>query len=101
MLKTGKDGSNVLRYFLLPVACLEVQAATLLHVAGREALEIYNTFSWESPDDRDKVDEKIEKFDHYCNPDKNMTWERHKFLTRNQKPGETIDQYTADLKQKP
>ena len=25
----------------------KVQAATLLHVAGPEALEVYNTFTWE------------------------------------------------------
>jgi len=57
---------------------MKVQAATLLHVAGPEALEVYNTFSWESPDEKDNI---VEKFDQYCNPRKNVTWERHKFFT--------------------
>jgi len=47
-------------------------------VAGTEALEIYNTFTWENDNDEEKVDEK---FDGYCNPRKNVTWERHKFNT--------------------
>ena len=78
----------------------KIQAATLLHVAGTDALEIYNTFNWESDDDKCKVDKITEKFDEYCNPRKNITWERHKFNTRNQQVGETIDQYVTDLKTK-
>ena len=77
-----------------------IQAAAFLHVAGPEALEIYNTFSWPTADDKNKVDKIMEKFDQYCNPRKNITWERHKFNTRNQQPGETIDQYVTDLKTK-
>ena len=73
-----------------------VQAATFLHVAGPEALEVYNTFSWTTADDKNKVDKIMEKFDQYCNPRKNVTWERHKFNTQNQQPGETIDQYVTD-----
>ena len=59
----------------------KIQAATFLHVAGMEALEIYNTFTWETDDDKSKVDKITEKFDEYCNPHKNVTWERHKFNT--------------------
>ena len=77
-----------------------VQAATFLHVAGPEALEVYNTFSWPSPDNKNKVDKIMEKFIQYCNPRKNVTWERHKFTMRNQQPGETINQYVTDLKMK-
>ena len=42
----------------------------------------------------------MEKFNQYCNPYKNVMWEIHKFSTRNQQPGETIDQYVTDLKMK-
>ena len=42
-----------------------VQAATFLHVAGPEALEVYNTFSWTTADDKNKVDKIMEKFDQY------------------------------------
>ena len=78
----------------------KIQPATCFHMAGTEALEIYNTFNWESDDDKSKVDKITEKFDKYCNPRKNITWERHKFNTRNQQVGETIDQYVTDLKMK-
>ena len=46
----------------------KIQAATFLHVAGTDALEIFNTFTWESDDDKSKVDKITEKFDEYCNP---------------------------------
>ena len=76
----------------------KIQAATFLHVAGMEALEIYNTFTWDSDEDKGEVDKITKKFDEYCNPRKNVTWERHKFNTRNQQVEESIDQYTTDLK---
>jgi len=59
----------------------KVQAATFLHVASLEALEVYNTFSWENEDDKNKVDKIVEKFNTYCTPRKNITWERHVFDT--------------------
>jgi len=48
----------------------KVQAATLLHVAGHEALEIYNMFSWDNERDESKVAKIMEKFQAYCNPRK-------------------------------
>ena len=36
-------------------------------------------------------------FSDYCNPRKNITYERHKFNTRNQADGESIDQYVTEL----
>ena len=78
----------------------KVQSATLLHVAGEEALEIYNTFTWDKDGDDQKVSAIMAKFEAHCNPRKNITWERHLFNTRNQQPGETIDQYVTDLRTK-
>lgn len=46
----------------------KVQSATLLHVAGPEALEVYNTFSWDNNGDENKVAKILEKFQAYCNP---------------------------------
>ena len=43
----------------------KVQAASFLHVAGLEALEVYNTFTWDDADDKNKVDKIIERFDQY------------------------------------
>lgn len=77
-----------------------VQASTLLHVIGENALEIYNTFTWAAEGDATKVDKVIEKFAEYCTPRKNVTYERHLFNTRNQRTGEMIDQYATDLRTK-
>ena len=78
----------------------KVQSATLFHVAGPDALEIYNTFVWEHEGDERKIVKIMEKFQAYCEPRKNITWERHVFNTCNQEVGETIDQYVTKLKTK-
>ena len=46
----------------------KVQSATLLHVAGPDALEIYNTFTWEHEGDERKIAKIMEKFQAYCEP---------------------------------
>ena len=89
MVASGKDSKSD-----------EVKAATFLHLAGPEALEVFNTLSFDSAGDEKKLDKVIEKFEAYCIPRKNVTWERHVFNTRNQRPGETIDQYITDLRNK-
>ncbi len=40
------------------------------------------------------------KFREVCNPETNVTMERHSFNTRNQKPGETIEAYVSTLRNK-
>lgn len=40
------------------------------------------------------------KFERYCNPRKNLTFEIHSFFTRNQQEGETIDAYVTELRNK-
>jgi hypothetical protein len=69
-------------------------------VIGENALEVYNTFAWDDEGDAMKVDKIMEKFAAYCTPRKNITYERHIFNTRNQRAGETIDQYVTDLRTK-
>ena len=78
----------------------EVKAATFLHLAGPEALEVFNTLSFDNAGDEKKLDKLVEKFEAYCIPRKNVTWERHVFNIRNQQPGETVDQYVTDLRNK-
>ena len=53
---------------------------TLLRVTGSEALEVYNTFKWDADGDYKKVDKIMEKFERYCNPRKNLTFEGHSFF---------------------
>ena len=67
-----------------------IKSSTFLHVIGPESLEIYNTFTWATDGDNMKLDKIMEKFKAYCNPRKNLTYERHIFNTRNQQAGEDI-----------
>ena len=46
----------------------KVQLATLLHVAGPDALEIYNTFLWEHEGDERKTAKIMVQFQAYCEP---------------------------------
>ena len=70
----------------------EQQCSTLLTVAGDKALEIFNTFGL-SEEERVKVEVVINKFEEYCTPKKNVTYERHAFNTRAQGATEGIDAY--------
>ena len=76
----------------------KTQTSTLLHIIGEAALDIYNTFIFESEDDSMKQDVVLKKFEEYCMPKRNITFERHRFFTRDQQPGETIDQYATELR---
>ena len=78
----------------------KTQAATLLHVVGAKALEVYNTFTWDAVGDNMKVKPIMAKFKAYCNPRKNITWERHLFNTRTQQVGQTINHFVTDLRTK-
>ena len=78
----------------------KIKASTFLHVIGPEALEIFNTFTFQNQDDKEKLQPIMDKFETYCNPRKNITYERHIFNMRNQQAGENIDAYVTDLKNK-
>ena len=38
------------------------------------------------------------KYEKYCSPKSNLTYERHQFNIRNQNEGESIDSYVTDLR---
>ena len=73
--------------------------ALLLHVARKQAIEVYNTFSF-TAEEEGKYESVIEKFNAYCNPKKNETYERYVFHSRKQLQGEPIEQFVTDLKLK-
>ena len=52
---------------------------------GTRSLGRLNTFQWDSDGDENKVDKIMERFEWYCNPRKNLTFERHTgtFFSRN------------------
>ena len=67
----------------------ETKVAILLHCVGEEALEVHNTFIYDG-DDGKKPEKVIEQFKAYCNPRKNIVFERYKFWERSQHEGENI-----------
>ena len=76
-----------------------VQVATLLTVIGEEAREVCSTFSdWANEGDEAKIEPVLLKFEEYCQPCKNIPFERYRFNRRAQEPGETYDQYRTALR---
>ncbi|KAJ8033383.1 hypothetical protein HOLleu_23606 [Holothuria leucospilota] len=76
----------------------KLQSYLFLHVIGEQGLDVYNSFKFDNEIDRHNVTALKAKFEAYCAPRKNITYERHKFSSRVQQEGETIDQYVTDLR---
>ena len=75
------------------------RVATLLSIIGDEALEAYNGFQWNADGDKLKIDKVLDNFEKYCNPERNIPFERYVFNSRIQKTGESIDEYVNQLRQ--
>ncbi|XP_014675600.1 PREDICTED: uncharacterized protein K02A2.6-like [Priapulus caudatus] len=75
-----------------------IQTAIFLHVIGEPALEVYNGFTWAEAGDANDLAKIRLKFKDYCIPRTNVTFERHRFFTTVQKPGETIDHFVTELR---
>ena len=75
-----------------------VKIGIMLSHAGKEAREIYKTLPWDSPEDNMKFDKVLEAFKDYCQPRKNILYERYKFWSLKQQDGETVDAYLTRLK---
>lgn len=78
----------------------DVKTALCLHVMGEDALDIYNGFTWETEGDDMKLDKVLKKFEDYCIPKRNLNYERYKFFSCSQKPGENIEQFVSELQNK-
>ena len=75
----------------------EQRLATLLSVIGTEALIVYNAFTW-SPNEVKTVESTLAKFEVYCKPKRNITYERYLFLSRKQQKNESVDDYIVALR---
>ena len=76
-----------------------IQVATLLTVIGEEAPEVFSTFTdWTNEGDEAKIVLILAKFEAYCQPRKNIPFERYRFNHRGQEPGESYDQYRTALR---
>ena len=76
-----------------------VKIAILLNFAGEDAIEVFNTFQFAEGDEK-KLDKVLEQFEQYCNPRKNVVFERHQFWQITQEDSETVDQFITRLKNK-
>lgn len=74
------------------------KVAILLNIAGEDAIELFNTFTFTDEEDKKKLDPVIAQFENYCNPRKNIVFERYKFWQCVQESSETTDQFVTRLK---
>lgn len=72
------------------------KAALLLHTAGTEAQEIYESFQL-SDEDKLNLTKMMEKFDDYFIPKTNISIERYKFNSRVQSSCENFEAFYTDL----
>ena len=54
---------------------------------------------WASDTDQNKIQPVLQKFTVYCQPLKNVPFERYKFYSRMQESGESYDHYQTALRQ--
>lgn len=73
----------------------KLKASIFLHVIGEDALDIYNSFQLN--EDTLTLTEVMAKFEGYFVPSQNVTFERYKFFTHDQRQGVPFDQYLAEL----
>ena len=76
----------------------KIKSSILLTCIGKDAREVYNTFTFAEPDDNMKVGHILEKFTEYCNPRKNITFLRYQFFSHGQVEGQPFDQFVTALK---
>ena len=75
----------------------DVKTSLLLHAIGPEGIEIFNTFTF-TEEEVSKYTSTLAKFQAHFVPKVNLTYERHRFFTRNMQVGESIDKYVTDLR---
>ena len=72
----------------------EIKLTALLSTIEEETLIVYNAFNWYQGEEK-TVSAVLEKFESYCKPKKNVTYERFLFMSRKQKVGESITDIVA------
>ena len=75
-----------------------VKIGIMLTHAGKHAREIYKTLQWAEDGDKKKFDKVQKAFRDYCQPRKNVLYERHKFWNLQQDEGKTVDAYITRLR---
>lgn len=74
-----------------------VKIATFLNAIGPNAVDLFDSFVM-TEENRLVYERVVEAFEGYCNPRKNVIYERYRFNQRNQRDGEKFDEFLLDLK---
>lgn len=76
----------------------DVQAATFLVSIGEEGRKAYSTFKFEAQEDKKDVQVLSKKFEDYYRPANNLTLHEFRFGSRDQKEGESFNDWLIELK---
>lgn len=76
----------------------KVKISLLLNAAGRDAIELYNTFDFANVEEKSDFEAVVEKFQQQCKTKVNITYVRYNFNKRKQLVGETMDHFITDLR---
>lgn len=75
----------------------EIKVATFLNAVGPRAVDLFDSFTMTDAN-RAIYAMVVAAFETYCNPRKNLIYERYMFNQRNQGDGETFDEFLLALK---
>ena len=74
-------------------------SGNVVTVIGEDGREVYSTFrDWAQDGDDRRILPVLRKFAEYCQPRKNVPFERYKFNKRTQESGESYEQYKTTLR---
>ena len=76
---------------------MPIRVATLLSCIGNDAMNVFDGFVL-TDEQLDNLPDILEAFKHYCIGETNETYERFIFNSRDQKDGESIEKYIAELR---
>lgn len=75
----------------------DVQVSALIYSMGKEAENIFKSFTFDNDDDRDNYEVVILKFDEHFILRRNVIYERASFHQRCQKDGEAVKAFVRGL----
>ena len=76
-----------------------IQGAMLSPVTVEKPRDVFSTFKdWDEEGDAARIEPMLMKFPHYCQPCKNVPFERYHINSHTQEPGEMYGQYHKALR---
>ena len=57
------------------------RVATLLTVISNDAIDVFNTITWDEEGDDKEIEQVLQKLEEYCEPKKNVSYERFRFFS--------------------